>query len=146
MKRLEESDYLGDLEGISSRIYQLRSLVPHSLRHSPLRYVEGKMNYLTLRTEEIASHYFPSETEWAIQELQAFCEDLSEYFSGDDTPESYERFCFAVLKSGKSSKEKFSQAIELGRSDYRDLLVGAGFGNSTTIHNDWAQKITKQKT
>jgi hypothetical protein len=113
---------------------------------SPLRYVEERMNYLTPRTKEIASHYFPFETEWAIKELQAFCEDLSKYFSGDGTPESYERFCFAILKSGKSSKEKFSQAIELGRSDYRDLLVGAGFANSTTIHKDWAQQLLNQKT
>jgi hypothetical protein len=101
------------------------------------------MNYLTPRTKEIATRYFPLEAEWAIEELQFFCEDLAEYISDATTPESYERFCFAVLKTGKSSKEKFLQALELGKSDYRDLLVGAGFGNSATIHNDWAQKLIK---
>jgi hypothetical protein len=37
-------------------------------------------------------------------------------------------------------------AIELGKWDYRDLLVAAGFGNSVTIHSEWAKKISGTNT
>lgn len=105
------------------------------------RYAQIEMNYLTQRTKDIAAHYFPVDAGWAIDQLQSFCESLAKYISEETTPESYERFCLAVLKIGKTSKDKFTQAIELGSCDYRDLLVAAGFANSVTIHNDWAQKI-----
>ena len=108
---------------------------------STRRYVCNKMNYLSPNVKAICAHYFPSETEWAITELQAYCIYMAECISEKTTLESYERFCFAVLKLGKTSKEKFTQAIELGKCDYRDLLVAAGFGNSVTIHNDWVKKI-----
>lgn len=104
------------------------------------------MNYLTTDTKAIISHYFPSETEWAISQLQSYCEYMAGYISDKTTPESYERFCFAILKLGKTSNDKFLQAIELGKCDYRDLLVAAGFGNSITIHHDWSNKILKKGT
>jgi hypothetical protein len=104
------------------------------------------MNHLSHKTRDVVSHYFPNEKEWAEEELESFCKSLSEYLSESTTAESNERFCLAVLKLGKTSKEKFLRAIELGKSDYRDLLVAAGFGNSTTIHNDWALNLTKSKT
>ena len=103
------------------------------------------MNYLSANVKAICAHYFPSETEWAITELQAYCIYMAGCISEKTTLESYERFCFAVLKLGKTSKEKFTQAIELGKCDYRDLLVASGFGNSVTIHNDWAKNILKKR-
>jgi hypothetical protein len=104
------------------------------------------MNHLSQKTKKVISHYFPTEKEWAEAKLVAFCESLSEYLTECTTAESYERFCLAVLKIGKTSKEKFLGAIKLGKTDYRDLFVAAGFGNSTTIHNDWALNLTKPKT
>jgi hypothetical protein len=68
--------------------------------------------------------------------LQEYCVYLSEFFDKNATAESYERFCLAILKLGKSNKEKLTQALDLGKIDYRDLLVAAGFGNSLTIHNE----------
>ena len=101
------------------------------------------MNHLTHRTNLIASHYFQSDAEWAIDLLQSFCENIAEYIFDKTSPESYERFCLAILKISKTSKEKFLDTIELAESDYRDLLVVAGFANSITIHNDWADAIIK---
>ncbi len=101
------------------------------------------MNDLTTDTKAIIAHYFPLEIEWATVQLQSFCDYIAEYISDKTTPESYERFCFAILKMGKASKENFLQAIELGKLDYRDLLVAAGFGNSVTVHIDWAKQILK---
>jgi len=104
------------------------------------------MNYLTTSIKIIIAHYFPSDVEWATNQLQDYCEYLAEYISDKTSLESYERFCFAILKLGKGSKSKFLQAIELGKCDYRDLLVAAGFGDSTTIHDEWAGKILNKKT
>jgi hypothetical protein len=102
------------------------------------------MNYLTKNVKLIVAHYFPLETEWAINNLQEYCEFMAQYISNNTRLESYERFCFAILKLGKTSKDRFLQAIDLGKTDYRDLLVAAGFGNSTTVHNEWATKILRK--
>jgi hypothetical protein len=104
------------------------------------------MKYLSPIVEQVSEHYFGEESDWARDELQKFCEYLSDYISDKTTPESYERFCLAALKVGKTSKQKFIQAIELGKWDYRDLLVAAGFGNSVTIHNEWAKKFSGTNT
>ena len=104
------------------------------------------MEYLTSNVKTIIAHYFPTETEWATHQLHSYCEYMSKYISEETTPASFERFCLAILKIGRTSKDKFIQAIELGKSDYRDLLVAAGFGNSTTSHKDWANKLLKKET
>lgn len=44
------------------------------------------------------------------------------------------------------TKEKLKTTIEFAKVDYRDLLVSAGFGNSMTIHNEWASKVLNEKT
>ena len=104
------------------------------------------MNYLSQTVENVAEHYFAEESDWAKEELQKYCEYLSEFISDKTSPESYERFCLAVLKVGRTSKEKFSQAIELGKCDYRDLLVAAGFGDSVTVHEEWAKNVSNKNT
>jgi len=104
------------------------------------------MNLVSAKTKKIVALHFPDDSEWVITKLQNYCDYLSEFFSDEATPENYERMCMAILKIGKTSKEKLIQAIELGETDYRDLLVSAGFGNSITIHNDWASKILHEKT
>ena len=104
------------------------------------------MNYLSQTVEKVAKHFFAEESDWAKEELQKYCEYLSEFISDKTTPESYERFCLAVLNIGRFSKEKFAQAIELGKCDYRDLLVAAGFGNSVTAHEEWAKNVSNKNT
>ena len=104
------------------------------------------MNYLSHKTEKLIAHYFPSERKWAKDQLQSYCDYMAEYISDKTSLASYERFCYAILKLGKTSKPKFLRVIDLGKCDYRDLLVAAGFGNSTTIHHDWANKILNEGT
>ena len=103
------------------------------------------MNLITDRVKKVTHHYHPSETGWFVSQLQEYCEYLSEFSTDERKAESYERICFALLKCGKTSKEKFIQAIELGKTDYRDVLVSAGFGNSITVHNDWADSVLNKK-
>ena len=99
------------------------------------------MNLVSDKSRAIAEKFFSKESATVIAQLQGYCEYLSEFFSEESQPETYERFCLAILKTAKTSKEKLNKAIELGKSDYRDLLVSAGFGNSLTVHNEWASKV-----
>jgi len=104
------------------------------------------MNLVTDKARKIAEKHFPIESSFVISQLQDYCEYLSEFFSEESEPETYERFCLAILKIAKTSTEKLNMAIELGKTDYRDLLVSAGFGNSITVHNEWANNVLNKKT
>ena len=78
--------------------------------------------------------------------LEEYCEFLKSY----EMKGNLDRFCFAVLKMsiirGKGHINKLYKAIELGKTDYRDLLVAAGFGNDVNIHKKWFSKIIQGET
>ena len=61
-----------------------------------------------------------------------FIEELDEY--------ELERFRFAALKLSDGNLDKLREAIELAKSDWRDLLMAAGFANDVTEHNRWLPK------
>ena len=58
-------------------------------------------------------------------------------FCENTTPEQSERIPFAVLKLSEGNFAKLERAILIAKSDWRDVLVASGFGNSVTIHNEW---------
>ena len=71
-------------------------------------------------------------------------EDLLKIECGDNIPfcenrDKYEmeRIRFAVLKLSKGNIGKLVEAIELAQTDWRDLLVAAGFGENVEAHNKW---------
>ena len=49
----------------------------------------------------------------------------------------YVRIHFAVLKLSDGKIDKLIEAITLAQTDWRDLLVAAGFGYDTKAHLDW---------
>ena len=53
------------------------------------------------------------------------------------TPEGLERIRFAVLKLSSGSLPEFERAIATANSDWRDVLVAAGFGSSALAHIHW---------
>jgi len=53
------------------------------------------------------------------------------------TPEGLERIRFAVLKLSAGSMSEFGRAIAIATTDWRDVLVAAGFGSSLRAHTDW---------
>lgn len=55
----------------------------------------------------------------------------------DASPRQMERFHFAVLKLSEGKVEKLYDAIALAQTDYRDLLMAAGFGESLIAHKSW---------
>lgn len=48
-----------------------------------------------------------------------------------------ERVRFAVLKISGGSWDRLVSAVELAQSDWRDALVGAGFGDDVSAHHQW---------
>lgn len=95
---------------------------------------------LSERTIEIVNSLFLAEQRKEVTELLEiecgenipFCEDHDKY--------QMERIRFSVLKLSEGSIEKLVQAIELAQTDWRDLLVAAGFGYDVEAHNKWKPK------
>lgn len=58
-------------------------------------------------------------------------------FLGNETPEGLERFRFAALKLSRGRMDKLLDAVRLANTDWRDLLVAAGFADSADAHKDW---------
>ena len=66
-----------------------------------------------------------------------FCEDI------DET--GLKRLRFAVLRLSEGDPAKLRSAVDLAQSDWRDLLMAAGFGSSLTAHEEWAQRKLSKK-
>ena len=60
----------------------------------------------------------------------------------DWTPEQLERIRFAVLKLDIEKKVDLESAIELAQTDWRDLLMSAGFGEDIEAHKVWAKCVS----
>jgi hypothetical protein len=48
-----------------------------------------------------------------------------------------ERFRFAVLKVSDGKLDKLRDALQLAKTDWRDLLVAAGFASDIHAHQSW---------
>jgi len=57
------------------------------------------------------------------------------------TPESLERIRFAVLKLSGGTREGLADAIRLAKTDWRDLLVAAGFADDVNAHLAWTPAL-----
>lgn len=62
-------------------------------------------------------------------------------FHKESEPEDLDRVRLAALKLGDRDLDRLLQAIELGKTDTRDLLMVAGFGSSVTEHVEWAKRV-----
>lgn len=78
----------------------------------------------------------PADREAASSLLAENCaEGLS--WPGGGTPESLERVRFGVLKLSEGDLDHLLEAIQLAQTDWRDLLVAAGFANDIEAHWAW---------
>lgn len=48
-----------------------------------------------------------------------------------------ERIRYAALKLSHGDLDRLRAAIDLAKTDWRDLLMGAGFGHDATVHRHW---------
>jgi hypothetical protein len=51
--------------------------------------------------------------------------------------DALDRFRFAALKLSNGNLEMLNQAIDLAKTDWRDLLIYAGFADSVDAHRQW---------
>jgi len=72
---------------------------------------------------------------------------LLEEECGDNLPfcensaKALERVRFAVLKISEGDLNRLREAIKVAQQDWRDTLMGAGFGYSVTAHEQWEQEL-----
>ena len=59
------------------------------------------------------------------------------------TPECMERIWFAVIKLCSRRLNTFDTWFELAKTDWRDLLVSAGFAEDATAHIRWKHEILR---
>jgi gluconokinase len=64
-----------------------------------------------------------------------FCKDSNEY--------SMERIRFAALRVSIGYLDDLQSAIDLAKSDWRDLLIWARFADSVTAHQEWSKLALK---
>ena len=56
---------------------------------------------------------------------------------GGSTPEELERVRFAVLKLSQGDLGRMRDALGLAETDWRDVLVAAGFADDISAHRRW---------
>jgi hypothetical protein len=96
---------------------------------------------LSVLTRLVVEKLFAGEDqEMAIWLLSHECADNLP-FHEDSVPEDLDRLRLASLKLSDRNLDRLLEAIELGQTDTRDLLVVAGFGSSVVEHAEWAKRI-----
>ena len=58
------------------------------------------------------------------------------------THEQMERIRFGVLKLAHENTLNLNAAISLAQTDWRDLLMSAGFGEELNAHEEWAKRVS----
>jgi len=80
---------------------------------------------------------FPTDRQEEVSRLLR--EDCGESLPGaaKASPDLLERVQCAALKVSAGNLEKLYDAIALAQTDWRDLLVAAGFAEDTQAHKHW---------
>src|ERR1700681_1156724 len=92
---------------------------------------------VSLETEKrIALLFAPDQRELVRVILSEECGNNLPFLNDLDDVQ-LERFQFAALKLSEGDLDKFDRAIALAKSDWRDLLMAAGFGEDISAHASW---------
>jgi hypothetical protein len=96
---------------------------------------------LSVGTTRLVDHIFvKSDVEEAVRLLETECADNLPLIHAPN-PEGLERIRFAAIRSSGGDLQKLRQMIDLAKLDWRDLLIGAGFGDSIQAHQEWAAEL-----
>jgi hypothetical protein len=91
---------------------------------------------LTQRTLDHVAALFPTAKEQVVEILLRDCGNNLPFLEKADAL-ALERPRFAVLKLSNGRFDKLKSAIELAKTDWRDLLMAAGFGEDVEAHLKW---------
>jgi hypothetical protein len=93
------------------------------------------------RTASLVSALFaPKDVAAANRMLEVDCGNELPFLQ-DWTPESLERIRFAVLRISRGDLVRLRDAVMKARTDWRDVLVEAGFGNDPNAHTKWRPRL-----
>ncbi len=92
----------------------------------------------SLVQNHIARLFSPEEQEEVTQLLK---EDCGTALPGTDnaSPEFFVRVQCAALKLSEGRIDNLYDAVALAQTDWRDLLVSAGFAEDTQAHKNWKE-------
>lgn len=83
-----------------------------------------------------------AEQQEVIQLLQTECgNNLPLCENETETTPLLRRIRYAALKVSEGDITKLRRAIQVAKSDWRDLLVGAGFANDLNASDAWAKQV-----
>lgn len=92
---------------------------------------------LSLDTKRCVDILFPeSEREEVVQLLVQECGNNLPFLENQNE-EGLERFRFAALKLSGGNLRKLKDAVQLAKTDWRDLLVSAEFAEHINAHRHW---------
>src|SRR5262245_6099330 len=93
---------------------------------------------LSPETEKRVALLFPPDEQGPVRAV--LLEDVASHFISAPYTRSereVERILFAVLKLSEGNFGKLGTAIKQATTDYRDVLVWAGFGSDVEAHKKW---------
>ncbi|HXF40247.1 MAG TPA: hypothetical protein VN687_11090 [Blastocatellia bacterium] len=96
---------------------------------------------LSASTNSVVERLFsPEYRRQAVRLLEEECGDNLPFCENSDA-NALERIRFAVLKISEGDISRLRDAIKVAQVDWRDTLMGAGFGHSVTAHQQWEQDL-----
>jgi len=92
---------------------------------------------LSERTRNLIAKMFSKSDGIVISDMLYRAVSAKVPFCADSSAEEMERIRFAILKMTKDSPLNLAVGIFLAQSDWRDLLMSAGFGDDAAQHMAW---------
>jgi hypothetical protein len=95
--------------------------------------------------ERIALLFVPADQELVRTILRDECGNNLPLYQNSGEQE-VERIRFAVLKISAGSMDKLQKAVRAAKTDWRDVLLWAGFANDPTAHKSWVPRSASEPT
>ena len=100
------------------------------------------MSVLSKRTKNLVhALYKTPEAAEVCDLLESECGTESLSCDGG-TPDQMERIRFGVLKLAQENTLDLNVAIRLAQTDWRDVLMSAGFSLDLNAHENWANRVS----
>jgi hypothetical protein len=95
----------------------------------------------TDRTEEVVRRLFTEAEHGVVCDLLARACGTNLPFCEASSARELERVRFAVLTLSGGGVKRLREEIRLAQTDWRDVLVAAGFGHRLEAHREWADRL-----
>src|SRR5260221_7197580 len=99
------------------------------------------MAHVSEATREVIRRLFDETVQEQVNQVLESEVGVNLPFTETWTVVQFERVRFAVLKLSGGDVGKLRDAVEVAQKDWRDVLVGSGFGHSLEAHRHWARTL-----